>query len=812
MSLLDQRREHAPDDLEQRQPAACRSESLVAAVVPASVAAFVSVALTTDLAHGALSAAIVATSAIAALRTLGLRLGLDSRPRLQTAGASVLIGLAAGLGATVHDTGLSVATTAANVALSWAAVGLVSAHIRANDPTGAPSLPMSRKALVTLTATASICLCLVSILVPVGDPPVVAASAAPLALALFFALSARGRRSTDDITVGVRALAAGSVAALLALNAPHVGSAVAIATATALPTAATLAIVLRRKAGPASPWMLIAGALLASIAAGAAMGPIALVALAAVLAGYRPTLRRLSTADPVDAVDVDSRLNNGPDVPMRRLVTGLTALAIGLRLLAGRGLWLDEATSVHQARLPFMAMLQDIYKDDNHPPLHHILLWLDIRLVGDSEVALRLPAVGFGALLVPMLFLTGRALFGRRVGAIAAAIGAVAPIAVWYGQEARMYSQFMLFSLVSVYALIRILRTGEKRFWAVFTLSSVALIYTQYFAVLHVGATLLVLVIEVVRRSRAMRSDRALTSGEWGHAVGETSVATLARRLGVSLIAQAILLAPLVPWIRHQAVRNQQEGFGFSTTGLAGGSDVVPVPGIYGLLTNVQWAIFGYQNDQLTQRLVALWPVGLLLLLFLLGRQRRLANRYLLLIAGLPVLVVFAASFVAAKSRSLAEVRYFAGAVPMLFILLAAGLATVVTSRRAQQIVIGGLLASMLVAVGLQETSTDNPRLYQYREAVEKVRSIADAGDVVAYAPFYMNYVLEYYEPGVPSMLATDDLPATAGRVFLIEAKSFAGSSQSDQAIEDALAKLRKRGMDVEARYDFAQVTVLEVG
>jgi uncharacterized membrane protein len=810
MSLLDQRREHAPDDVEQGPPTAGRSESLALAVVPAGVVSFASVALLTDLAHGALSAAIVTTAAVAALRARGPRLGLTLRHRFHIACGSALVGLVAGLGATVHSASGSVAGTAANVALCWAAVGLVSAHTRADDPAGAPST--SRKALVTLTAIAAICLCLVPILLPVGDAPAVGASAAPAALALFFALSSRSRRVTDNITIGGQALAAGSVAALLALTTPHHGSVVTMAVATVLPCAATLAIVLRRRAHSLSPWMVISGALLASAAAGAATGPIALVTLVAVLAGYDPKLRRQSIADAVDVTAVDSPLKGGPDIGMRRLVVGLTGVAVLLRLLAGRGLWLDEATSVHQARLPFMAMLQNIYTDDNHPPLHHIVLWLDIRLVGDSELALRLPSVVFGALLVPMLFITGRALFGRRVGAIAAAIGAVAPIAVWYGQEARMYSQFMLLSLVSVYALIRILRSGEKRFWALFTLSSVALIYSQYFAVLHVGATLLVVVIEVVRRHRALRSAHARTTSEWGHAVGQTSVATLARRLGVSLIAQAILLAPLVPWILHQAVRNQQEGFGFSTTGLAGGSDVVPVPGIYGLLTNVQWAIFGYQNDQLTQRLVALWPVGLLLLLFLLGRQRRMANRYLLLIAGLPVLAVFAASFVAAKSRSLAEVRYFAGAVPVLFILLAAGLATVVTSRTAQYVAIGGLLASMLIAVGLQETSTDNPRLYQYREAVEKIRSTAEAGDVVAYAPFYMNYVLEYYEPGVPSMRASDDLPATARRVFLLEAKSFAGSTQSDQEIEGALAKLRKRGMDIEARYDFAQITVLEVG
>ncbi len=795
MSLLDERREIAIGETVPAQPRATGRRLSACVVAPAGIASFIAVTTATDLAHGALAAAIVILLTVLALRGDGVTSMFDGWLRWQVAGAAALAGSVAGVGALSYDGAGSTVGYAATVGLSWVAI----AYIRREPNVDRPGSSFGDiDGLIRIAASAVLVICAAAIVVPsVFERLIVAGCAPAVGLALFALISRRTRRASDGIGVGVQALVAGIAAALLALATPHDISTASIALGTALPTAAALAL-FKRARRPVRAWVPSASMALAFVMAGAATGPISVVAVAAAAGALVPP-RRSATSCFVDK-QLDIPMPTGPDVAMRRAVAGLTAVAIAMRLFAERGLWLDEATSVHQARMPFNAMLQDIYKDDNHPPLHHIVLWLDIRLVGDSELALRLPAVVLGALLVPMLFVTGRALFGRRIGAIAAAIGTVAPIAVWYGQEARMYSQFMLLSLVSVHALVHVIRSGDKRFWAIFTLSSVALMYTQYFAVLHVGATIVVLVIEVLRRRRVSDVDV------------DTRRSRLGRGLAISVATQVIVMLPLVPWILHQAARNQQEGFGFSTSGIAGGSDVVPPPGVYGLLTNVQWAIFGYQNDQLTERLVALWPIGLLLLLFTLGRQRRVANRYLILIAGLPVAFVFGASFLAAKSRSLAEVRYFAGAVPLLFILLAAGLVTVITSRRAQQIVVGGLMTTMLVAAGLQETSTDNPRLYQYREAVDEVREMANPGDIVLYAPFYLNYVLEYYNPGVPAMRASGTVPATPGKVFLVSASSFAASGESDREIDGALEQLRKRGLDVEARYDFAQVTVWEVG
>src|SRR5690606_30919083 len=109
------------------------------------------------------------------------------------------------------------------------------------------------------------------------------------------------------------------------------------------------------------------------------------------------------------------------------LVAALTLLAVVLRAVMTRGLWVDEAISVAQAQLPLPEMLRELRAGDVHPPLHHLLLWGTTRLFGTSEVAVRLPSLLPGAALVPALFVLGRELYGRRTALVAAAAGAVAP-------------------------------------------------------------------------------------------------------------------------------------------------------------------------------------------------------------------------------------------------------------------------------------------------------------------------------------------------------------------------------------------------
>ena len=52
------------------------------------------------------------------------------------------------------------------------------------------------------------------------------------------------------------------------------------------------------------------------------------------------------------------------------VVVGAVALAgLVLRLLLVRGIWVDEAISIHQAHMSLSGMLHNLRATDNHPPL-----------------------------------------------------------------------------------------------------------------------------------------------------------------------------------------------------------------------------------------------------------------------------------------------------------------------------------------------------------------------------------------------------------------------------------------------------------
>src|SRR5207245_6487244 len=100
------------------------------------------------------------------------------------------------------------------------------------------------------------------------------------------------------------------------------------------------------------------------------------------------------------------------------ILAGLVVAGLILRLAVSRGIWLDEAISIHQARLSLHDLLRNLYFGDRQPPLHHLVLWLTIRAFGHGEFVVRLPSLIAGTLIVPVLYEFGRELYERPPGLI----------------------------------------------------------------------------------------------------------------------------------------------------------------------------------------------------------------------------------------------------------------------------------------------------------------------------------------------------------------------------------------------------------
>ncbi len=159
------------------------------------------------------------------------------------------------------------------------------------------------------------------------------------------------------------------------------------------------------------------------------------------------------------------------------------AVACLLRLyrLDTQEVWFDEAFSFHMATMP--GILGDILRE-NTPPLHYLLLRGWLRLVGQSETALRLPSAIAGTLCVAALIWAGRELVAPGVGLWSGLMAAVAPIHIYYSQEARAYALLTLALALTYAALGRALTTDAWRWWALGAAGAVLGLYTHYFALL----------------------------------------------------------------------------------------------------------------------------------------------------------------------------------------------------------------------------------------------------------------------------------------------------------------------------------------
>ena len=130
----------------------------------------------------------------------------------------------------------------------------------------------------------------------------------------------------------------------------------------------------------------------------------------------------------------------------------------------------------------FAHMLHEVKISESNPPLYYVLAWGWAKVFGIGEFAMRSLSALFGVAMIPVAYLAGRELAGRRVGLIASAIFAVNPMLIWYSQEARGYATLVFFATLSLLFFARALRTRARRDLALWAVSSALALCSHYFA------------------------------------------------------------------------------------------------------------------------------------------------------------------------------------------------------------------------------------------------------------------------------------------------------------------------------------------
>lgn len=187
------------------------------------------------------------------------------------------------------------------------------------------------------------------------------------------------------------------------------------------------------------------------------------------------------------------------------IIYALTLLAFVLRAyrLDVQSYWIDEAWTLYFAHLSLGDMWHLLRSTEPFPPLYHPSTIYWVKLLGDSEYALRFYSLVFGVLAVPFTYRLGKDLGDSRLGLLAALLMAVAPYQIWHSQEARMYSMLTAASAMSMWGFVNLWQRGGWHGWLIYVVGTEWAIMTHYHGVVLIGIQSLFVLLTWRRRWRS---------------------------------------------------------------------------------------------------------------------------------------------------------------------------------------------------------------------------------------------------------------------------------------------------------------------
>lgn len=221
------------------------------------------------------------------------------------------------------------------------------------------------------------------------------------------------------------------------------------------------------------------------------------------------------------------------------LILGIAAV---LRFwhLDSQPLWMDEIASLNNAELMRTSGLAGIAAQDHVAPLSAVFDSMSISYGGPSAFWLRLPSAVASTIAAAVTYgVAWRLLNNKGIALGAGLFTAVAPFAVWFGQEARMYSLLLLISLIYIGACWGLIDGKHRpRDFLVIALVGALGLWTHHYMALLIATFGVFLAVKLGPRDR---------------------------RLWLWVASQAVALATFLPWL--VLTQGQGNGTGFEKSG-----------------------------------------------------------------------------------------------------------------------------------------------------------------------------------------------------------------------------------------------------
>jgi uncharacterized membrane protein len=178
-------------------------------------------------------------------------------------------------------------------------------------------------------------------------------------------------------------------------------------------------------------------------------------------------------------------------------------LFVRLLGIRSRPIWYDEAFSILFSEKGLSAMLYGTLAPtgtgsaDIHPLGYYTLLWLWMKLFGESLVAVRFLSILTGLISVYLIYKIGLEYLGdRRTAVLGALFVSLAPFQVHYSQEIRMYSLMTMLLLLATYSYLRGSKSGKWSWWLIFSGSAALAQYTHHLAAFYLTALALLPILQ----------------------------------------------------------------------------------------------------------------------------------------------------------------------------------------------------------------------------------------------------------------------------------------------------------------------------
>jgi mannosyltransferase len=214
-----------------------------------------------------------------------------------------------------------------------------------------------------------------------------------------------------------------------------------------------------------------------------------------------------------------------------RVLWAIYGLALAISILTWfiairSPLWLDETISFFQINGRF----SEIMARQGWPavPVYSYFLWPWAKVMGTSEVALRIPSVLAMLGAVYLLYLAARQLFDRDVALIAAVVFCLHPVILSASIDVRPYAFGALAITASILALFHLRHNDSNWLAFLFGLLAASIAYFQFLFVVMLPALALCFVVLKIGNRK-----------------------TLWRQLAVALVAFAIAFVPVIPGMEY---------------------------------------------------------------------------------------------------------------------------------------------------------------------------------------------------------------------------------------------------------------------